>query len=318
MTISRRKFLASAGVVGGAALIEAIPPANALLQQPLYPAINLAYFQKPITPVPELRIGYAAITWGGRDREAIKDISAVGYKGIQLRSNCIAEFSSPQAVHDLLAAHSLRFVALSSGDLQVDPPDPKAAVGHHVENAKFLRDAGGMYLQIIDRKPKHQPTAADYKRLGQLLTELGKQTADIGIPLGYHNHMGALGQTPEAVDRIMAACDPRYVKLELDIAHYFEGGDPAHAIRKYRDRLLFLHIKDVKQFTPESNPKPLYEFAELGQGKVDLPAVLAALREINFRGWGIVELDGETESKHTPKESAEVSKSYLQKAGIAL
>jgi inosose dehydratase len=320
LPISRRKFLAGVTAVGGAALAGAVPGAQALLPRPLYPPINLAYFDRKISPTAaDIRIGYAAITWGGNDRQAIEDIASVGYKGIQLRSNCIDEFGSPQKVRDLLAAHSLQFVALSSGDLDIEEADPAAAVAHHVSNCRFLREAGGMYLQIIDKKPRHAPIAADYKRLGQMLTDLGKQTADLGIPLGYHNHMGAMGQTPEEVDRVMDASDPRYVKLELDIAHYFEGGgDPAKAILKYRDRLLFLHIKDVKQFVPKTKPDREYEFAELGQGKVDLPAVFKALNEIKFRGWGIVELDGPTDNTHTPKQSAEVSKQYLQKAGLAL
>ena len=216
----------------------------------------------------------------------------------------------------MLAAHSMQFVALSSGDLDVDAPDAAAAVAHHVSNCRFLRDAGGMYLQIIDKKPKHTPTAADYKRLGQMLTELGKQTADLGVPLGYHNHMGAMGQTPEDVDRVMDAADPRYVKLELDIAHYFEGGgDPAKAIVKYSDRLLFLHLKDVKPLAAAAGVKRDYQFAELGQGNVDLSAVLKALNHVKFRGWAIVELDGLTDGTHTPKQSAEVSKEYLERRG---
>jgi inosose dehydratase len=319
LPISRRKFLAGVTAAGGAALAGAVPGARALLARPLYPPINLAYFDKKISPTAaDIRIGYAAITWGGNDLKAIEEISAVGYRGVQLRSNCIDEFGSPQKVRDLLAEHSLQFVALSSGDLDVEGSDPAAAIAHHASNCRFLHDAGGMYLQIIDRKPKHGPTAADYKRLGQMLTELGKQTADLGIPLGYHNHMGAMGQTPEQVDRVMDASDPRYVKLELDIAHYFEGGgDPAKAILKYRDRLLFLHLKDVKPLASQ-DAKRDYQFAELGQGNVDLAAVLKTLNEITFRGWAIVELDGPTDNSHTPKESAEVSKQYLEKAGLSL
>jgi inosose dehydratase len=128
-----------------------------------------------------------------------------------------------------------------------------------------------------------------------------------------------MGQTPEEVDRVMDASDARYVKLELDIAHYFEGGgDPAKAILKYRDRLLFLHIKDVKQFVPKAKPDRDYEFSELGQGRVDLAAVFKALDDIKFRGWAIVELDGPTDGTHTPKESAEASKQFLKKAGLTI
>ena len=59
--------------------------------------------------------------------------------------------------------------------------------------------------------------------------------------------MNTIGQAPEATDAIMDAADPKYVKLELDVAHYLQGGgDPAAAVRKYKRRLLFLHLKDTK------------------------------------------------------------------------
>jgi len=193
-----------------------------------------------------------------------------------------------------------------------------------VGNARFLRDAGGLYLQIIDERPKgREIVAADYRRLGLLLTKLGKRVSDFGVQLGYHNHMGAMGQTPEGVEQIMAAVDPRYAKLELDVAHYFQGGgDPAAAIEKYRDRLLFLHLKDVERLpagAAGAAGKENYRFVELGRGLVNLPAVIDALRKINFRGWGIVELDAVPDKARTPKESAIINKRYVeQKLGLTV
>ena len=86
MSISRRKFLAGLSAASGAAIAGTVPGAQALLPRTLYPPMNLAYFDTKIRPAAaEIRIGYAAITWGGNDRQAIDDIAAVGYKGIQLR-----------------------------------------------------------------------------------------------------------------------------------------------------------------------------------------------------------------------------------------
>jgi inosose dehydratase len=82
--------------------------------------------------------------------------------------------------------------------------------------------------------------------------------------------------------------------------------------------LLFLHLKDVKPLAAAAGAKRDYQFAELGHGDVDLTAVLRALNRVKFRGWAIVELDGPTDGTHTAKQSAEVSKEYLQKAGLAL
>ena len=292
----RREFLLA---IGATAAASAFPFSSMVAETALYPPMDLSQFDTPIAPAPsEIHFGYASITWNGDDRQAVDDIAAVGFHGIQLRSNAIAEFGSPAAVRDLLAQKELKLVALSSGELVSDPSGAKKSVGEHAAHAKFLRDAGGLYLQVLDSRPKGRNAIPDdFKHLGKALTELGKRTADLGIPLGYHNHMGSLGEKPEELDQVLSAADPRYVKLELDIAHYFQGGgDPVKAIEKYSDRLLFMHIKDVERPTQHS-----YRFVELGRGLVDVPAVFEALNKMNFRGWAIVELDGVPDHTSSPK-----------------
>jgi inosose dehydratase len=317
--VPRREFL---GVMGAIAAASTIPGGTLLARERLYPPMDLSHFDTPIPPAPsEIHFGYAAITWGGNDRQAIDDIAAVGFRGIQLRSNCIAEFGSPAAMRDLLSQHELKFVALSSGDLVSDPAAAKKSIAEHTAHAKFLHAAGGLYLQILDSRPKGRAaTPADFKQLGKALTELGKRTADLGIPLGYHNHMGSLGERPEELDQIMSLSDASYVKLELDIAHYFQGGgDPVKAIDKFSDRLLFLHIKDVERLPLEKDSQHSYRWVELGHGLVDVPAVFEALRKINFRGWAIVELDGVPDNAYSPKEAAAANKQYLQeKLGLTV
>jgi inosose dehydratase len=63
-----------------------------------------------------------------------------------------------------------------------------------------------------------------------------------------------------------------------------------------------------------------YEFVELGRGRVDLPAVFAALRDIAFEKWAIVELDRVPDAGpgRTPKQSAEDNKKYLTDRGFSL
>lgn len=262
----------------------------------------------------KIRFGYAAITWGDEVRQAIDDIASVGYPGIQLRANALTVFKSGE-LKDLLAQHKLTFVALSSGEVSLDEPE-EAQIAKHVANAQFVKESGGLYLQILDQLKSHPRSATpdECKRLGKLLSELGKRTADIGIPLGYHNHLNTLSEMPANLDLILENSDPRFVKLEFDTAHYVAGGgDPVHAIEKYRDRLLFLHLKDVRDLPDDAKARYPFEFVELGRGRVDFPAVFAALDKINFRGWAIVELDRVPDKARTPKECAMISKTYLEK-----
>jgi inosose dehydratase len=320
--VPRREFVLGIGAVAAASAASSFPGEAFWVAGPLYPPMDLSYFDTPISPAPaEIQIGYASITWSGNDRQAIEDIAALDFHGIQLRANVINEFRSPTELRDLLENHKLKMVALSSGGVRIDPAIEAEEIAKHTANAKFVHDVGGLYLQVTDERPKDRAiTRADYSRLGRLLTEIGKRTADLGISLGYHNHMGSLGERPEEVDQILQAADSRYARLELDVAHYFQGGgDPARAIEKYSDRLLFLHIKDVERLADEADAKRSYRFVELGRGKIDFPAVFDALHRSNFRGWAIVELDAVPDPGRTPKESAVISKKYLEeKLGVTV
>lgn len=317
--LSRREFVYGAGVAAACSLLP-LPALKAF--QPLYPLVDLSYFDTPISPAPsEIRFGYAAITWNGDDRKAIEDIAALGFPAIQLRSNVLREFNdNPAAVHELLDAHRLKMVALSSGGLNIDNP-AEMELATHLEHAKFARDVGGLYLQVTATRPKDRAIVPeDYRKMGRLLTELGKRTAELGVQLGFHNHMNSLGERPEEVDWIFDAVDSRYAKLELDVAHYVQGGgDPSKALERYRDRVLFLHIKDVETVPASATSQNNYLFVELGRGRVDLPAFFSTLRKIKFRGWAVIELDAVPDKSTTPKECAAICKKYVEeKLGYAI
>jgi inosose dehydratase len=140
------------------------------------------------------------------------------------------------------------------------------------------------------------------------LTELGKRTAGIGVPLVYHHHMNSTGEKPQELRAVLDAADRKHVRLLFDVAHYQQGGgDPVAAIREYREWIDVVHLKDVRASSAASG----YEFVELGRGRVDLPGVFAALRDIKYDKWAIVELDRVPEPGRTARESAEMNKRYL-------
>jgi len=269
-----------------------------------------------------IKYGYAAITWGADIVKAIEDISAVGFRAIQLRGEAFAQFGDkPKALRQLLDTHRLTFAVLSSGNLSIDPAREQEMLTLHTQHAQFVKEAGGLYLQVIDERPKGREVVPDdYRRLGRLMTELGKRTGNLGVPLVYHHHMNSTGEKPHEVAAVLDAADKRHVRLLFDVAHYQQGGgDPVAAIRTYRDWIDVVHLKDVRP-APEadgsggsrgSGGASPYQFVELGRGRVDLPGVFAVLREINYRKWAIVELDRVPDPGRTPKEAAETNKRFL-------
>lgn len=269
---------------------------------------------------PSLTFGCAAITWGGRDDVAVDEIAALGYRGIQLRTAAHERWGSrPGQLAELLASRNLAFVAFSSGTLRLDPATFDDDMALHTKHARFTKACGGQFLQVVDERPQGRPPdARDFTAMGRRLTELGTRVADLGVTLVYHNHMGALGQAPDEVDAVLSASDPRQVRLLLDIAHFQQGGgDPVAAVRRYADRLAFLHLKDVVSLPPAAPGKPAYRFVELGRGRVDVGGVLEALGDVRFDGWGIVELDAVTDPALTPRDCAQRSKDYLGTLGYS-
>jgi inosose dehydratase len=294
--VTRREFL---GTIGAAAVTVQLPRSR---------------------EAGHMRFGYAAITWGADIDKAFDDISAVGFRGIQLRGEAFAQYGDrPAALRDQLERHKLAFAVLSSGNLSIDPAREREMLALHVQHARFVRDCKGQSLQIIDERPKNRAVVGDdYRRLGRLLTELGKRTADVGVPLVYHHHMNSTGEKPQEVRAVLDAADPRHVRVLFDVAHYQQGGgDPVAAIREYREWIEVVHLKDVRPGgSGRSGGSNEYEFVELGRGRVDLPGVFEALRDIAFDKWAIVELDRVPDPGRTPKESAEMNKRYLiERAG---
>jgi inosose dehydratase len=262
------------------------------------------------------RMGYSAITWGGKDELAIEELSGLGNKGIQLRANTYAKYKdNPADLKKLLDAKGLSLVMFSSGNVEIDPAKMEANVAMHVNHARFIKALGGSSLQLTNslRKNNVPPTADELARLAAAMNEIGKQTKAIGVQATYHNHMNQYGETPEEVDTLVQAMDPKYLRLLLDVAHYHQGGGkPAEAVIKYQKVLHSLHIKDVEcPIKGDSNPKS-YKFVELGQGNVDLVGVFAALDKIKFGGWTIVELDAVPDKAKLPVQCAQISKDFLQ------
>ena len=292
--LSRRTFLAGLGATAVTA-----------------PSVVSAFTRTQLGAT-SMRVGYAAITWKGDDEQAIREIAEVGFRGIQLRTTAVDRFGrAPSELRELLARHRLTLAALSSGNLRIDPAVEQTELATHLAHAAFVRDVGGGgCLQVIDERPKGRAIVeADYARLGRLLTELGRRTADAGVPLVYHHHMNSLGEKPREIDAVLDATDPRHVGVLFDIAHYQQGGgDPVAAIRRYRDRIRVVHLKDVRAI----DRAPGYEWVELGRGRVDVKGCAAALKAIGFRGWAIVELDRVPDPNGSPKASAILNKRYVE------
>lgn len=150
---------------------------------------------------------------------------------------------------------------------------------------------------------------------------------ETGLRTVFHHHIGTWIETPAEVERLLANTDPEILGLVFDTGHWsFGGGDPVTGVRQFADRIWHVHFKDhdpavaaqsrIEEWDgPTSVGKGI--FPELGQGDVDFPGVLQALKDINYDGWIVAEQDV-LPGSGTPKESAQRNRDYLASIGLSV
>jgi len=273
-------------------------------------------------------VGYATIAWPrGEFAHGLETIAHCGYRGVQLLGWVREDYAGDRTpeLRDRLASLKLQPVALSCSGTRLAPEGPGNEAADVRAYAEFFSRLGGSFLQVTDQgNPTKEYSQEDITSLGKRMNAVGKMAQDAGLTLGYHPHFGTIGETRRGLGRVLAATDPRYVKLIADVAHLAYGGsDPAEVIRTYGDRLCFLHLKDLRQQTAAlvRQDRSLAErsgppFCEIGQGVVNYPAIVEALRAVRFSGWAIVELDGGNSTLGGPDPSAAANRDALRQLGF--
>jgi inosose dehydratase len=274
-------------------------------------------------------VGYSTISWPDAQYEqALEEISEVGYKGAQLMGEIVQAYPGDKVgeLRDHLQKLKLVATCMSCHSVSLAPGKPiDQALGRFREDVKFMKALGGPFLQVTDGgKPHVDYPADDIKQLGASMTELGKIAKDSGVTLGYHPHFGMLGETREGVSKVMDSTDPDYVKIIVDVAHLTLGGcDPAEVIRTYHQRLAFFHMKDLRKETSEAvkqnhdaGGRARLRFCEIGHGVLDFKPIVAAIRDVKFEGWLVVELDRYVPPPGGPIESARINKAALEQLGF--
>jgi inosose dehydratase len=274
---------------------------------------------------PDIKVGYAAITWGDENaKQAMGEVAALGYRGIQLRATIVRDWKDPSFLKADLQHFKLTFACLSGGSPSADPAKRDEEVEKWATLVTFAKVAGALQVQATSPNRPATVDKAALEAFADTLNAIGKRTAAIGVPLVFHPHMNQLVESADEVDVVMKKTDPKLVRLLLDTGHWAAaGGDPAKAIKQYAKRLAMLHIKDVvvdpadPAAPPPADGKPVvrHKFVELGQGKVDFKAVFNALKAARWKGWAVVELDSVPKDR-APKDAAVANQTFLEGLGL--
>jgi len=178
-------------------------------------------------------------------------------------------------------------------------------------HARFVAEVGGSYL-VIQPIPSFGKegtlTPAALEAAAELINKLGEANKSLGLSTFLHiDALSALRSTEE-LQRLLALCPAPHIALALDTAELaIAGHDVVALYRRFHARVRHFHFKDALAIDSLGEYKlPNAEramilaggsreiprwFGELGTGLVDFKSLMAAMKELNYEGWIIVESD---------------------------
>ena len=131
--------------------------------------------------------------------------------------------------------------------------------------------------------------------------------ADLGVA-GLHQRTGLWSNARE-VYAVMESVDTR-VFFAPDVGQLQKGGaDAAKVVKDFGAITVHMHLKDFV------NGPHMGGYCPLGIGTVDLKAILETMEQANPKANIMHELDGSRNMPYTARQTAEISKWYLQKLG---
>ena len=281
-------------------------------------------------------VGCSTITWRRQAplEQMLGEIAAAGYAGTPIGGQ---DGQRPEELAALYRSFGLRPAPAYLGANYHDPAEHAAIRERAREHADWSAALGLTELFVAEScfaeryavaghetaNRADQLSEAGYRAMADSLNEVGRICRQRGVRACFHNHAGSYVETRDELDRVLELTDPDLVAIGLDTGHLaYGGGDVADFVRTRAARVAALHLKDVFPGVLADVRRQRWDYhtagenglwAELGEGVVDFPAVFAALRAADYRGWAIVEIDRTT--LPTPEASILASRDYLRSIG---
>jgi sugar phosphate isomerase/epimerase len=233
--------------------------------------------------------------------DTLKRLAALGYEEVEGYG---ALYADPAKVEELKTHLGDSGLAMPTAHFSLDMLENERDRVLDIVSSLGIRTIYVPYLQ-----PDFRPdTAEGYEAFGARLAEAGKPYRDAGLGFGWHNHAFefeplADGTLPQSA---IFAGGPD-LEWEADIAWVIRGGaDPMAWIADHGDRITAVHVKDI---APEGTNTDEDGWSDVGDGTVDWPALMAALRATPARHF-IMEHDNPSDATRFAERSLAAARRF--------
>ena len=249
--------------------------------------------------------------------QTFKELGGLGFAGLELFGFQIEGMVANGGLASLIDKYQLPLISAYGGPNLLNPAVRKESIGQALNWARLLKKYGGKVVVIgpnAVRRDIYNPyNFKEHKDdIVATLNEFGKALTDIGLTGCLHQHTGTCIESREETYAVMETVDTRYVKFGPDIGQLQKGGvDPVQVVKDFLPIVHHMHLKDY------NGGESFLGYCPLGQGKVNIPAILTMMEGRTTSGMIMVELDTSNPMPMTAVETAKIAKAYLQKQGIS-
>jgi len=286
-------------------------------------------------------------TW----QRVFKEAHEAGYRAIELGPNGWITSSQLKEVTEELNKNALSIVAGTIFDdvlseenypkllAQVDdicslitklPPLPVEKGQHWPTPYMTVMDWGHDERDYAaghsDRAPRLDE--AGWKQLIAHFRGLCERANSYGVRPVLHPHCGGYIEFADEIDSLAEEIPNELAGFVLDTGHLkYAGMDPATWLGKYKDRLDYVHFKDIdkKIYDEVMNEKIRFfegcargSMCPIGQGMIDYGAVAEVLKEIDYNGYITIEQECDPRNVENSLANVKASVDFLKGIGYQI
>lgn len=262
-----------------------------------------------------------AVTWG----RYLDEVAASGYRATELGPLGFLP-TDPDTLARELGKRGLALVGATHVHSFGDPGAAPQLMAALRELGPLLSRSGARHIVLMDDSNWY-PEGQEGVLGAQAWRDLVRVTRDaralieeeLGLEASFHPHLGTAVEREGQIDRLL---EETPIDLCFDTGHHAAWGqDPLAYMRKVRDRIAYVHLKNVDEAVRRKVMRGEIRIAQsygaglmapLPDGVVDIAAVVRFLRETGFDGPVVVEQDLSGTAPEPPGALAARNLAYLE------
>ena len=241
--------------------------------------------------MPDIRFGCQTYTWQmsgekylGQLPHIMEIASRAGFKGFEPETQFLGDLYEPAIMAEELKKHDICFAAVCLVEDWLNPNETDQERANAERIVSFLKDFPQTVLSLCQMPGEDRENLKERQaNLINCVNEISRRAHDQGITCTYHPNSpeGSIYRTEEDYEILLNGLDASVTGWTPDVGHIAKGGmDPLKKMKEYRSLVNHIHFKDMYDGG---------QWAQLGQGSVDLIGITRFLAESEYEGWIIVE-----------------------------